>query len=198
MKHQIKHRYTGNVLFECELPDDTPSGLVVRHALEKAVFSGSDLSYSDLRGSDLSYSNLSYSDLRGSDLSYSNLSYSDLRGSDLSYSNLSGSDLSGSNLSYSNLSYSNLSGSNLSGKKLIGERPYFCISPIGSRSDSLIAWVTDKGVFVSAGCFVEKTLDEFREKLEQKHGDNIHAKEYKAALLLIEAHAELWTPKNEN
>ena len=87
-----------------------------------------DLRYSNLSGSDLSYSNLSYSNLSGSDLSYSNLSYSDLSGSDLSYSNLIGSNLigsnligsnlSGSDLSYSNLSYSNLIGSNLIGSNL--------------------------------------------------------------------------------
>ena len=37
MKSQIKHRYTDAVLYECELPDDTPSGMVMRLTLEKAV-----------------------------------------------------------------------------------------------------------------------------------------------------------------
>ena len=45
-----------------------------------------DLSYSDLRGSDLRHSNLSGSDLRYSDLIHSNLSGSDLRDSGLDYS----------------------------------------------------------------------------------------------------------------
>jgi uncharacterized protein YjbI with pentapeptide repeats len=67
---------------------------------EKADLRGSDLSYSnlrgsDLRGSDLSYSNLRGSNLRNSNLRNSNLSYSDLRGSDLSYSDLRGSNLRG-------------------------------------------------------------------------------------------------------
>ncbi len=35
--HQIKHRCTGAVLFECEVPDDVDSGLRTRHTLEKAV-----------------------------------------------------------------------------------------------------------------------------------------------------------------
>jgi uncharacterized protein YjbI with pentapeptide repeats len=120
MKIEIKHRFSGAVLYACDVPDTVArSGMEMRHSLEKANKDGSDLSYSDLSGSDLSYSNLSgsnlsYSNLSGSNLSYSNLSGSDLSGSDLSYSNLSDSNLSGSNLSGSDLSYSNLSGSDLS------------------------------------------------------------------------------------
>jgi uncharacterized protein YjbI with pentapeptide repeats len=72
-----------------------------------------DLSYSDLRSSDLSSSNLSYSDLRSSNLRYSDLRYSDLRSSNLSYSDLSSSDLRYSDLSYSDLSSSNLRYSDL-------------------------------------------------------------------------------------
>jgi uncharacterized protein YjbI with pentapeptide repeats len=133
MKFEIKHRFTGNVLFALECDN-------LKICLETAVKSYSNLSYSDLSGSNLrdsnlrdsnlsgsnlSYSNLSGSDLSGSNLSGSNLSYSNLSGSNLSYSNLSGSDLSGSNLRGSNLrgsnlSYSNLSGSNLSGSNLSG------------------------------------------------------------------------------
>jgi hypothetical protein len=91
--------------------------------LRYSNLSGSNLSDSDLRYSDLSYSNLSDSNLsdsdlsgsnlRGSNLSDSDLSGSNLRGSDLSGSNLSGSNLSDSDLSYSNLRYSDLRGSNL-------------------------------------------------------------------------------------
>lgn len=52
MKHQIKHRFTNAVLFECDVPDDVESGLATRHALEKAVVSGADLRGADLRGAD--------------------------------------------------------------------------------------------------------------------------------------------------
>ncbi len=92
-KIEIKNRWTGIVIYSCDVPDDVPSGMALRHALEKAVVSNSNLRNSDLSGSDLSGSNLRNSDLSGSDLSGSNL-----RNSDLSGSNLSGSDLSGSNL----------------------------------------------------------------------------------------------------
>ena len=38
MKHQIKHRYTNTVLFECDVPDDVQaSGMATRYTLEKAV-----------------------------------------------------------------------------------------------------------------------------------------------------------------
>src|SRR5574337_90642 len=62
---QIKHRYTGAVLFECA----AESGMTMRHVLERAVASGANLSRSDLSGSNLSGSDLRGSDLRGSNLS---------------------------------------------------------------------------------------------------------------------------------
>src|SRR5574337_1587496 len=184
---QIKHRYTGAVLFECA----AESGMTMRHVLERAVASGANLSRSDLSGSNLSYSNLSGSDLRGSDLRGSDLSGSDLRRSDLSYSNLSGSDLRGSDLRGSDLR-----GSNLSGKKLIGNRPFLSIGPIGSRSDYLQAFITDGGLMLRVGCFFGNR-DEFESAVTETHGDNVHAVEYRAALTLIDKHAELWTPAKE-
>ena len=114
---EILHKYTKAVIYKSETAE-TVAQAVCEAVKANVSLSGSDLrdsnlSYSDLRGSDLRGSNLSGSDLRGSDLRGSNLSGSDMRGSDLSYS-----DLSGSNLSYSDLSYSDLSGSNLSGSNL--------------------------------------------------------------------------------
>ena len=110
MKIEIKHRWTGSILFSTEAEN-------IRDALQQALRSGSNLRGSDLRASDLSGSDLRASDLSGSDLSGSNLRGSDLRGS-----NLSGSDLRGSNLRGSDLSGSNLSGSNLGASNLRGIR----------------------------------------------------------------------------
>ena len=101
----------------------------------------------------------------------------------------------GANLDGAYLDGANLAGAYLAGANLVGDRPIFQIGPIGSRSAYLVSYITDKGVLVTAGCFREKTLQEFREKLEQEHGDNIHAKEYKAAIKMIEAHASLWSGK---
>ena len=141
MKHQIKHRYTDAVLFECDVPEDVQaSGMATHYMLEKAVKDKATLSDANL-----------------------------------SDANLSGAYLHG-------------------GEKLIGKRPILVIWPIGSRCDYLIAYLTDKGVRLLSGCFFGD-IDTFRNKLEAEHGDNDHAAEYRAALVLIEKHAEIWTPK---
>ena len=59
MKHQIKHRYTDAVLFECDVPDEIESGLAMRHALEKAVASDANLIGANLSGANLSGADLS-------------------------------------------------------------------------------------------------------------------------------------------
>ena len=51
--HQIKHRYTDEVLFECEVPETVESGLRTRYALEKAIDAGADLTDACLTGADL-------------------------------------------------------------------------------------------------------------------------------------------------
>ena len=99
------------------------------------------------------------------------------------------------NLTRANLDGANLAGAYLDGAKLIGERPVFQIGPIGPRCSFFNAWITDKGLFVTAECFKQKTIEEFRIKLAQSHGENDHAKEYEMALLMIECHAALWTPE---
>ena len=131
MKYAIKHRYTGAVLYEADIPDDTPSGLQCRVALEKAT-----------------------------------------------------------------AARANLARANLDGKKLLGTRPVFQIGPIGSRCAQFVSYITEAGVLLNAGCFWG-TVDEFRAKLADTHGDNEYAKEYNAALLMIDAHAAIWTPKEE-
>lgn len=95
----------------------------------------------------------------------------------------------------------NLRGANLhdaNGEKLtlIGDRPYFQVGPIGSETRQFIAYITDDGLYLRAGCFFG-TRDEFVAKLERAHGDNVHGKEYTAALALIDAHVKLWTPTDD-
>ena len=111
--------------------------------------------------------------------------------------NLRDSDLRGANLTGANLNGAYLRGAYLGdGEKLIGDRPVFVTDPIGSRCDYLTAYLTDKGIRLWAGCFFGD-MDTFRNKLEAEHGDNDHAAEYRAVLVLIEKHAEIWTPKGE-
>lgn len=113
----------------------------------------------------------------------------DLSGADLSDADLSGADLSGANLAGAKLG-----GAKLGGPKLIGKRPILQIGPIGSRCAYLVTYLTDKGVMVRAGCFFG-TLDEFRAAVAKTHGNTDHAREYEMAMLMIEAHAAIWTPK---
>ena len=57
MNHQIKHRYTGAVLFECDVPEQK-SGMVMRYTLEKAVQVGANLEGANLEGAYLARANL--------------------------------------------------------------------------------------------------------------------------------------------
>ena len=97
MKFEIKHRFTGEVIFACELSAEVSGreyGFQLGFAVKQAVAAKADLSKANLSGADLSWANLS-----GADLSWANLSEANL-----SKANLSGADLSGANLSEANLS----------------------------------------------------------------------------------------------
>jgi len=106
--------------------------------------------------------------------------------------NLYGADLRGADLCGADLRGANLRGAG----KLIGDRPIIQISPIGSRSDFLTAYITDNGIFLKTGCFFG-TVENFKSAIKNTHGDNIHAEEYTAALTLIETHVKIYTPKGE-
>jgi uncharacterized protein YjbI with pentapeptide repeats len=111
----------------------------------------------------------------------------DLYGADLRSANLYGADLRGADLRGADLR-----SADLGGKKLIGERPYFQLGPIGSRNDYLQVFITDQGIQLKAGCF-SGSIEEFESALDEEHGLNNHGEEYRAALVLIRKHAELWT-----
>jgi len=201
---QIKNRYTGSVLYRYN------SGLNIRQALEKATTEKVDLRGADLyeaslyranlRGAGLREANLYGANLYGADLYRANLYGADLYGADLREANLYGANLIKAGLYGANLSGANLYGAGLRGAnlgengKLIGDRPLFQCGPIGSRGDYLLSFITDKGIVIKAGCFTG-TIDEFRAAVEKTHGDSDHAKEYDMAILMIEAHAAIWTPK---
>ncbi|AEI71167.1 hypothetical protein [EBPR siphovirus 1] len=201
----IKHRYLNVVLYEYQPTEKQQvSGLALRAALETACLDGACLSGAHLYGAYLSGACLSGANLSGANLSGANLSGANLSGANLSGACLSGANLSGAHLygaylsgaclSGANLSGAYLSGANLDGaKNLIGNRPVFTLGPIGSRCDSFTAYLTDKGVYLHAGCFFG-TVAEFVARLEREHGTNKHWQEYSAALALIECHARLWTP----
>ena len=111
MKYEIKHRWTGAVLFSLECGS---LKLCVEAAVaQRANLSNADLSYADLRDANLSDADLSYADLRDANLSNANLSNANLRDANLSDADLSYADLRAANLSNANLSNANLSNANL-------------------------------------------------------------------------------------
>ena len=69
----------------------------------------------------------------------------------------------------------------MNGGKLESVSDVLMVGPIGSRDGYTAIYHTDKGVFVSCGCF-RGTLDEFAKKVEQTHGDNRHTRDYKALI----------------
>ena len=85
MKHEIKNRWTGEVLFTYEAPEGMESGMIACHAVETAIAQDADLVGADLRGVNL----------RGVNLVGVNLVGADLRGADLRGANLRGADLRG-------------------------------------------------------------------------------------------------------
>ena len=208
MKIQIKSRFRASVIFEHDRENNS-----VRMAVELALKSGVDLSGAKLSGADLSGADLSGANLFGANLFGANLSEASLSGANLFGANLSGASLFGANLSGANLSRADLSGARLSeaslsgadlfgaslanGEKLVGARPIFQIGPIGSRCAYFTAYITDKGLRFDAGCQRQITRETFEERLSAHHCENEHAKEYRAALALIDAHAEIWTPKEK-
>lgn len=102
----------------------------------------------------------------------------------------------GANLDGAYLAGANLAGAYLDDKStLIGRRPIFMLGPIGGESRTFVAYITQQGLRLRAGCFFG-TREAFLERLDKTHGDNIHAQEYMAALAMIDSHYEIWAPKD--
>jgi hypothetical protein len=76
MKFEIKHRWTGAILFEIE----TSSW---RLAVEAAIKANADLTDADLTDADLTRANLTRANLTNANLTCANLRYADLRYADL-------------------------------------------------------------------------------------------------------------------
>ena len=105
-----------------------------------------------------------------------------------------GANLAGAYLGGAKLRGAKLEGSNLRGAKLVGDRPILMIGPIGSRSDYLTAYLTDKGLRIKAGCWFG-TADAFEAAVAETHANAPqHMMEYRAALALVREHSDLWTP----
>ena len=116
-KHEIKNRFTGGVLFSCDIPEGMESGMIARHALEEAVANGANL-----LGANLEDANLRGANLRGANLLGANLEDANLRGANLEDANLRGANLRDANLEDANLLGANLEDANLRGANLRGAK----------------------------------------------------------------------------
>lgn len=69
-----------------------------------------------------------------------------------------------------------------------GDADYLVIGPIGSRNDRTTFFKTaNNDIKVSCGCFTG-TIEEFLEKVNETHGNNNYAKEYKTAVEIAKIH----------
>jgi len=117
-KHEIKNRWTGEVLFSCEVPEGMESGMITRHAVETAIANDANLRDANLQDANLRGANLQDANLRGANLQGANLRGANLRGADLQDANLRGANLQGANLRGADLQGANLRGANLRGANL--------------------------------------------------------------------------------
>ena len=69
-----------------------------------------------------------------------------------------------------------------------GDADYLVIGPIGSRNDITTFFKTaNNDIKVSCGCFTGN-IEEFLEKVNETHGNNNYAKEYKTAVEIAKIH----------
>ena len=78
--YEIKNRFTGAVLFTCEVPEGMESGMIARHAVETAIAEGANLRGANLEGANLEGANLRGANLWGVNLRGANLENANLRG----------------------------------------------------------------------------------------------------------------------
>ena len=123
MKIEIKNRWSGTILFQCEIGS-------LKLALELAVKQGADLEGANLQGAYLEGANLQGADLQGADLQGAYLEGANLQGAYLEGANLQGADLEGANLRGADLRGADLQGANLQGAYLEGANHVLCL-PVG-------------------------------------------------------------------
>ncbi|MGB8630416.1 MAG: pentapeptide repeat-containing protein [Xanthobacteraceae bacterium] len=128
MKFEIKHRFTGAVLFTAELeaefeskPFSVQIGAAVKLALKAGAYlDGADLAYANLDGADLYGTYLYGANLAGANLAGANLTSADLARADLDGADLDGAYLYGTNLADAYMARANLDGAYMARANLDG------------------------------------------------------------------------------
>ena len=123
MKFEIKHRYSGEIIFSC----DTESwkiaiilALQARADLRNTDLRNADLRNTDLRNTDLRNTDLRNADLTNADLRNTVLRNTDLRNTDLTNAVLTGADLRNTDLRNTVLTGADLRNTDLTGAVLTG------------------------------------------------------------------------------
>lgn len=70
---------------------------------------------------------------------------------------------------------------------LMSNRDFITITPIGSESGVLTAYMVEKDIQVTRGCFTG-SLAEFAKAVERRHRDNQYGRSYRAAVEFIHSH----------
>jgi len=120
---QIKNRFTGAVIFECEFSADVADKeyrFQLGFAVKKAVEARANLADANLGGAYLADANLEDAYLGGANLADANLGGANLGGANLGGANLADANLGGANLADANLWGANLADANLGGANLGG------------------------------------------------------------------------------
>ena len=154
---KIKHRRTGDVLFEYEKENNTIIDVLIEAVKQKINLRNANLIGADLREANLCGANLCGANLCGADLHSANLIGTNLYsasligvnlrdaniceasliGANLRGANLGGANLGGADLRNANLSCADLREANLCGAKNIPHIPYACPS-----DGAFIGWKT--------------------------------------------------------
>ena len=153
--------------------------------LQWAYLQGADLRGADLRGADLRGACLQGAYLRGVDLRGACLRGADLRGACLQGADLRGADLRGACLQEADLQRAELRGADGNKILLVGSSPILQIGPIGSRSDYLLSYNTEQGIYIKAGCWFG-AIKEFVVQVKNTNESGLYKAEYEAAVKHIE------------
>ena len=60
------------------------------------------------------------------------------------------------------------------------------VGPIGSRSDYVTAYNTDKGIYIKTGCYFD-TIEKFKEAVHEKHQNTKYSHDYMKAIAFVKA-----------
>ncbi len=176
---EIKNHFSSEIIYKYENKENS-----IKITITKAVELKIDLRGAYLQGADLLGANLEGSYLQGANLQGANLEGSYLQGANLQGSNLQGAYLRGANLRGSDLQGAKY------GEEIIIDIKMF--SGFGSERRCTVFIKTEKRIIVDCGCFRNKTLEEFEEKVKITHAENNFAREY---FLIIEMIKKLWEVK---